>query len=330
MHPQRSVITRALGTDPDVDVDAFSVGDEARRPVHALLGRAVVDGRRRRDPRACRGAPRRPRRDAARRSSTRRTRSGGEDNITVVLFEIAALDDTIELPGTIAAGEPSPSPRTRTRSAASTRCRRAARGDRRPRSPRRRRRSAGASRGGSESPLTIVLVALRRGRRGVRPLARELRGRGRQRLRGRLPGRAVEPPLRRPPLPRGLHEPPARGRALAAERKKLFDHTLRGRNDAEQLVRRTATTWSERSELPNRELISLVVVALMTGFGFASVYIARQDVISTTSLSLRHLLPRALPRRPRRHALHRAGRRPLPAAARRPALRRSASSRSTA
>ena len=25
MHPQRSVITRALGTDPDVDVDAFTV-----------------------------------------------------------------------------------------------------------------------------------------------------------------------------------------------------------------------------------------------------------------------------------------------------------------
>ena len=46
-HPHRSVITRVLGTDPDVDVDAFSVGDEARRPVHALLGRADVDGRRR-------------------------------------------------------------------------------------------------------------------------------------------------------------------------------------------------------------------------------------------------------------------------------------------
>ena len=25
VHPQRSVITRALGTDPDVDVDAFTV-----------------------------------------------------------------------------------------------------------------------------------------------------------------------------------------------------------------------------------------------------------------------------------------------------------------
>ncbi len=35
----------------------------------------------------------------------------------------------------------------------------------------------------------------------------------------------------------------------------------------------------------NRELMSLVVVGVMTGFGFASVYIARQDVISASSLS---------------------------------------------
>jgi cell division protein FtsW (lipid II flippase) len=35
----------------------------------------------------------------------------------------------------------------------------------------------------------------------------------------------------------------------------------------------------------NRELVSLVVVGLMTGLGFASVYIAQQDVISTSSLS---------------------------------------------
>ena len=35
----------------------------------------------------------------------------------------------------------------------------------------------------------------------------------------------------------------------------------------------------------NRELASLLVVGLLTGIGFASVYIARQDVISTASLS---------------------------------------------
>ena len=35
----------------------------------------------------------------------------------------------------------------------------------------------------------------------------------------------------------------------------------------------------------NRELMNLFVVAILTGFGFASVYIARQDVVSTGSLS---------------------------------------------
>jgi cell division protein FtsW (lipid II flippase) len=35
----------------------------------------------------------------------------------------------------------------------------------------------------------------------------------------------------------------------------------------------------------NRELLNLVVVAVITGLGFASVYIARQDVVSTGSLS---------------------------------------------
>jgi len=35
----------------------------------------------------------------------------------------------------------------------------------------------------------------------------------------------------------------------------------------------------------NRELVNLFVVAILTAFGFASVYIARQDVVSTGSLS---------------------------------------------
>jgi cell division protein FtsW (lipid II flippase) len=37
--------------------------------------------------------------------------------------------------------------------------------------------------------------------------------------------------------------------------------------------------------LRNRELLNLVVVAVITGLGFASVYIARQEVVSTASLS---------------------------------------------
>jgi hypothetical protein len=35
----------------------------------------------------------------------------------------------------------------------------------------------------------------------------------------------------------------------------------------------------------NRELVNLLGVGLLTGAGFASVYIARQEVVSTASLS---------------------------------------------
>ena len=49
-HPQRSMITRALGTDPDVDVDIFSVDAARRRSLPALLRWSHFDGRRPRDP----------------------------------------------------------------------------------------------------------------------------------------------------------------------------------------------------------------------------------------------------------------------------------------
>ena len=88
-HPQRSVITRALGTDPDVDVDSFSVeakpgdlflicsdgltsmvGDEEILDV-VEPRRADLD-------------------DAAKELIAAANRSGGEDNITVVFFEVVA------------------------------------------------------------------------------------------------------------------------------------------------------------------------------------------------------------------------------------------------
>src|SRR5262249_29843927 len=104
-HPHRSVITRVLGTDPEVDVDSFSVEakpgdlfmlcsdglssmvDDARIP--ELIEEPPVDVA-----------------SAARALIDEANRNGGEDNITVVLFQLAAIDDTIELPGTVVAAAP--------------------------------------------------------------------------------------------------------------------------------------------------------------------------------------------------------------------------------
>jgi PPM family protein phosphatase len=109
-HPQRSVITRALGTDPDVDVDVFTL--EARPGdvflicsdgLTSMVGDDAILG---------------TLRDAGDLEAAARTlvshanRGGGEDNITVVCFEIAEdserappVDDTLRLP---AAGGESP------------------------------------------------------------------------------------------------------------------------------------------------------------------------------------------------------------------------------
>jgi PPM family protein phosphatase len=87
-HPQRSVITRALGSDPDVDVDTFTV--EARTGDVFLICSdgltSMVDDEA--ILRAVQGH--RDDLDAAARELVRMAnRGGGEDNITVVCFEIA-------------------------------------------------------------------------------------------------------------------------------------------------------------------------------------------------------------------------------------------------
>jgi serine/threonine protein phosphatase PrpC len=87
-HPQRSVITRALGTDPDVDVDTFSVetkpGDLFLLCSDGLT--SMVD-----DETILREVERnRPDLGAAAKALVRAAnKGGGEDNITVVFFEIA-------------------------------------------------------------------------------------------------------------------------------------------------------------------------------------------------------------------------------------------------
>lgn len=87
VHPQRSVITRALGTDPDVDVDAFSIEAKAG-DVYLICSDGLSDMV---DARAIEEIVRANRDDLERASKAlvqAANRGGGDDNITAVLFEI--------------------------------------------------------------------------------------------------------------------------------------------------------------------------------------------------------------------------------------------------
>jgi PPM family protein phosphatase len=88
MHPQRSVITRAVGTDPDVDVDTFPI-EPRPGDVFLICSDGLTDMV---DDATIRDTIERNRGDldaAARALVGLANRSGGEDNITVVAFEIA-------------------------------------------------------------------------------------------------------------------------------------------------------------------------------------------------------------------------------------------------
>jgi PPM family protein phosphatase len=102
IHPQRSVITRTVGTDPDVDVDTFSVdarpgdvfllcSDGLTTMVDDKSILAIVEKNRTSLDTAARALV-----DAA-------NKSGGEDNVTIVLFEIGeagadGIEETAALP----------------------------------------------------------------------------------------------------------------------------------------------------------------------------------------------------------------------------------------
>jgi PPM family protein phosphatase len=108
VHPQRSVITRTVGTDPDVDVDTFSVdarpgdvfmicSDGLTTMVADEVILELVEGNRASLDKAAKALV-----DAA-------NKGGGEDNITIVLFEIgeAGADTTGETATEPSADEPS-------------------------------------------------------------------------------------------------------------------------------------------------------------------------------------------------------------------------------
>jgi protein phosphatase len=108
-HPQRSVITRALGTDPDVDVDTFSIetapGDLFMLCSDGLTSMVEDDVilqtiEKNRD----------NLQTAAKALIRAANKGGGEDNITVVFFEIGEdvgepLEETAQYPALTADGD---------------------------------------------------------------------------------------------------------------------------------------------------------------------------------------------------------------------------------
>ena len=101
-HPQRSVITRALGTDPDVDVDTFSIPTQAG-DLFMLCSDGLTSMV---EDEAILEATEKHRADlqATVKALIRAAnKGGGEDNITVVLFEVGdgagePLEETAQYP----------------------------------------------------------------------------------------------------------------------------------------------------------------------------------------------------------------------------------------
>jgi protein phosphatase len=235
-HPHRSVITRALGTDPEVEVDAFSVGTKPG-DLFMLCSdglTSMVDDERilelleqhRGDVKA-----------AANALIAEANANGGQDNITVVLFQIASLDDTIELPGMLLGPEPAtgpvdedtlsglePVPAVQQPAAEPAVAE--------PASKRRRRLSWRIA-----VPLALVLLAALAGLAVFGASRANFVGADKDGYVAVYQGLPWN-------LPFGIHlyREVYASRLLAAElsqaeRRKLFDHTLRSRSSAERLVK---------------------------------------------------------------------------------------------
>ena len=95
VHPQRSVITRAVGTEPDVDVDTFTIEPEAG-DLFLICSDGLTDMV---DDGTIIDAIERHRDDldeAAKALVGAANRVGGEDNITVLLVEVGAEADVAD------------------------------------------------------------------------------------------------------------------------------------------------------------------------------------------------------------------------------------------
>jgi protein phosphatase len=117
-HPQRSVITRALGTDPDVDVDTFTVEAEDG-DVFVLCSDGLTDMVGDDEIGEVLAGSRENLKEAAEELVRRANKAGGQDNITVVAFEMTdepdeqTLERTLEQTQPMPAAEATPEPERR-------------------------------------------------------------------------------------------------------------------------------------------------------------------------------------------------------------------------
>ena len=115
IHPQRSVITRAVGTDPNVDVDAFTI-DAEDGDVFLLCSDGLTDMVRDIDILDLVDRNRGDLEKAVRALVQFANKKGGEDNITAIAFRISAVsepvgEDTLELPAVSEPEEQTVAPR---------------------------------------------------------------------------------------------------------------------------------------------------------------------------------------------------------------------------
>jgi protein phosphatase len=110
-HPQRSVITRALGTDPDVDVDTFTV-EAHDGDVFVLCSDGLTDMVADAEIGEVLGEPRESLQEAAEELVRRANKAGGQDNITVIAFQMTdepdeqTVEQTQPLPASELPAEP--------------------------------------------------------------------------------------------------------------------------------------------------------------------------------------------------------------------------------
>jgi protein phosphatase len=115
-HPQRSVITRAVGTDPDVDIDGFTIEAE-EGDVFLICSDGLTDMVEDEEILELVHQNRDDLDQAVQALVAAANRGGGEDNITAVAFRIVSdagvsAEDTVAMPA-IAAEDGEPDERTR-------------------------------------------------------------------------------------------------------------------------------------------------------------------------------------------------------------------------